>query len=188
MGADPSLGPARVRLAAEGSGSGTAALRGKGTLHMEPGRLPASPVLQRIQPFLATDLVGARYEASDTAFRVQDGRVEFDSFRFRAGRLSLDMQGWVALEGPLSLTVSARAPREAVRVPGVPADVLDTLTDPEGYVVVPLRVTGTQLEPVVRPDTGVLMAQAGRGAGSVAARKAGEGILGWLRRRKRPSQ
>lgn len=188
MGADPSLGPARVRLTAEGSGSGTAALRGKGTLHMDPGRLPASPVLQRIQPFLATDLVGARYESSDTPFRVQDGRVEFDSFRLRAGRLSLDMQGWVALEGPLSLTVNARAPREAVRVPGVPPDVLDTLADAEGYVVVPLRVTGTQVEPVVRPDTGALMAQAGRGAGSVAARKAGEGILGWLRRRKRPDQ
>jgi len=185
LGPDGSLGPARLRLTAEGSGSGTASLRGQGTLHMEPGRLPPSPLLQRVQGVLATELVGARYEPSDTPFRLYNGRVEFDSLRFRADRFSLDMRGWLALDGPLSLTASARAPRDQVRVAGVPAGVLDTLVDPEGYVVVPLVVTGTQRNPVVRPDVAALMAEAGRGAGAVAARKAGEGLLGWLRRRKR---
>jgi len=80
--------------------------------------------------------------------------------------------------------VKARAPRDAVRVPGVSADVLDTLTDGEGYVLVPLTVTGTQREPVVRPDVGALVAQAGRGVGAAAARKAGRGLLDWLRRRQ----
>jgi hypothetical protein len=185
LGADGTLGPARLRLTAEGSGSGTASLRGQGTLHMEPGRLPPAPLLQRVQGVLATPLVGARYEASDTPFRLYNGRVDFDAFRIRADRFSLDMRGWLALEGPLSLTASARAPRDQVRVAGVSAGVLDTLVDPEGYVVVPLVVTGTQRDPIVRPDVGALMAEAGRGAGAVAARKAGEGILGWLRGRKR---
>ena len=184
LGADGTLGPARLRLVAEGTGSGTASLRGQGTLHMEPGRLPASPLLERVQGVLAAPLVGARYQASDTPFRLFNGRVEFDSFRFRADRFSLDMRGWLALDGPLSLTASARAPRDQVRVAGVPPGVLDTLVDPEGYVVVPLVVTGTQRNPVVRPDVGALMASASRGAGGVAVRKAGEGILGWLRRRK----
>jgi len=182
---DKSLGPARLRLTAEGLGSGTAALRGQGTLHLDPGRLPPSPVLQKVQGLLTTTLVGARYEASDTPFRLRDGRVEFDSFRIRAERFSLDMQGWAALDGPLSLIVKARAPRDAVRVAGVSADALDTLTDAEGYVMVPLTVTGTQREPVVRPDVGALVAQAGRGVGAAAARKAGESFLEWLRRRQR---
>jgi uncharacterized protein involved in outer membrane biogenesis len=181
--ADGGLGPGRLRLTAEGTGSGTAALRGQGNLHLDKGRIPASPLLQRVQGFLATKLVGAPYEASDVPFRLQNGRVEFDSFKLRADRLSLDMRGWVALEGPLSLVVTARAPREAVRVPGVSPQVLDTLADREGYVLVPLTVTGTQRDPVVRPDVGALMAQAGRGTGAAAARKAGEGILDWLRRR-----
>ena len=182
---EKSLGPARLHLTAEGSGSGTAALRGQGPLHLDPGRLPASPVLQRVQGFLTTELVGARYEASDTPFRLQNGRVEFDSFRIRAERMSLDIQGWAALDGPLTLIVKARAPRDAVRVAGVSADVLDAVTDAEGYVLVPLTVTGTQREPVVRPDVGALVAQAGRGVGAAAARKAGEGLLEWLRRRQR---
>jgi hypothetical protein len=174
-----------VRLTAQGSGSGTAALRGQGTLHMEPGRLPPSALLQRVQAALTTDLVGMPYQASDTPFRLRDGRVEFDSFRFRADRFSLDMRGWVAFDGPLSLTASARSPRETVRVPGVAAGVLDTLVDTDGYVAIPLVVTGTQRDPIVRPDVGALMAEAGRGAGTAAARKAGEGFLGWLRGRKR---
>ena len=182
--ADGGLGPGRLRLTAEGTGSGTAALHGHGNLHLEKGRIPASPLLQRVQGFLATPLVGAPYEASDTPFRLQNGRVEFDSFKLRADRLSLDMQGWVALEGPLSLVVTARAPREAVRVPGVPPQVLDTLADAQGYVLVPMTVTGTQRDPVVRPDVAALMAEAGRGAGGAAARKAGEGLLEWLRRRQ----
>jgi hypothetical protein len=128
--------------------------------------------------------VGAPYEASDVPFRLQSGRVEFDTFKLRADRLSLDMRGWVALEGPLNLIVTARAPREAVRVPGVSAQVLDTLADGEGYVLLPLAVTGTQRDPVVRPDVAALIAQAARGAGATAARRAGEGILDWLRRRE----
>jgi hypothetical protein len=179
---DNSLGPARLRLTAEGSGSGTAALRGQGALHLDPGRVPASPVLQRVQGFLTADLVGARYDASDTSFRLQNGRVEFDSFRLVARPYSLDIRGWVALEGPLSLTVNARAPRDTVRLPGVPPGALDALTDAEGYVTVPLTVTGTQREPVVRPDMGALAAAAGRGVGAAAARKAGRGLLDWLRR------
>jgi hypothetical protein len=187
-GAGGSLGPGRLRLTGQGTGAGAAGLRGQGTLHMDAGRLPASPLLRRVQAFLTSELVGARYEASDTPFRVLNGRVDFDSFRLRTERYSLDMRGWVALDGPLSLTVDARAPREAVRLPGVAASALDALTDAEGHVTVPLTVTGTQREPVVRPDVGALMAAAGRGAGAAAARKAGQGILDWLQRRNAPRQ
>jgi uncharacterized protein involved in outer membrane biogenesis len=183
-----SLGPGRLRLTGEGTGSAAAAFRGQGMLHLDAGRVPASPMLQRVQAFLTEELVGARYEALDAPFRVRNGRVELDSFRLRAGRYALDMRGWVALEGPLALTVDARAPRETVRLPGVPPGALDALTDAEGYVTVPLTVTGTQREPVVRPDTGALTAAAGRGVGAAAARKAGEGILDWLRRRSEPRQ
>ena len=184
LGPDGSLGPARLKLTGQGTGAGPSALRGQGTLHMEPGRLPPSPLLQRVQAALTAPLVGTRYEASDTPFRIFNGRVDFDSFRFRAERYTLDMRGWIALDGPLSLQATARAPRAQVQVAGVPASVLDTLADAEGYVSVPLVVTGTQRDPVVRPDVGALMAATGRGAGGLAVRKAGGSILDWFRRRK----
>jgi hypothetical protein len=183
---EPSLGPARVTLRGEGSGAGAAGLRGQGVLTMESGRLPASPLMQRLQSAVGLEgLVGARYEASETAFRMRDGRVHFDAFALRAESLRLDLRGWMALDGPLALAGSVRAPRDRVRVAGVAADVLDTLTDAEGRIVVPVTVTGTQQDPVVRPDVGAMVAQAGRGAGATLAKKAGEGLKDLLRRRRR---
>jgi len=178
------FGPATLHLSAAGAGAGTSALRGRGVLKMQPGRLPASPLLERLQGALgARGLVGARYEGTETPFRLQDGRAVFDAFHLRADPLAVDMRGWIGLDGPLSLAVQVRAPRSMVRVAGVSSDVLDALADDEGRIVVPLTVTGTQANPVVRPDAGALLAQAGRGMGRTAVGKAAEGLKGLLRRR-----
>jgi hypothetical protein len=177
-GAD-GFGPATLQLSATGAGSGAAGLRGQGVFKMQPGRLPATPLLQRLEAALgARGLVGARYQATDTPFRMQNGRATFDAFELRADPLAVGMRGWIALDGPLDLAVQVRAPREVVRIAGVSADVLDTLADDQGRLVVPLRVTGTQENPVVRPDVGALMAQAGRGAARGALGKAAEGLKG----------
>jgi hypothetical protein len=164
------FGPATLQLAA--AAAGPAALRGQGVLKMQPGRLPSTPLLQRLESALgAKGLVGARYEASETPFRLQDGRAIFDAFRLRAETLAIDMRGWIALDGPLDLAVQVKAPRSLVRVPGVSASVLDALADEQGRLTVPLTVTGTQENPVVRPDAGALLAQAGRGAAREAITK-----------------
>jgi uncharacterized protein involved in outer membrane biogenesis len=178
------FGPATVHLSATGSGAGASALRGQGVLKMQAGRLPGSPLLQRLEAALGgRGLVGARYEASETPFRLADGRVSFDAFHIQAEPLAVDMRGWIALEGPLSLAVQVRAPRSMVRVAGVSSGVLDTLADADGRLAVPLTVTGTQENPVVRPDAGALVAQAGRGAARGALGRAAEGLKGLFRRR-----
>lgn len=175
------FGPATLELTA--SGAGVSALRGRGVLRMKPGRLPASPLMERLQDALGAAVVGVHYEASQAPFRLQDGRALFDAFHLRADPLELDMRGWIALEGPLNLAVRVRAPRSMVRVAGVSADVLDVLADEEGRIVVPLTVTGTRENPVVLPDAGALLAQAGRGAGRSALGRAAEGLKGLLRKR-----
>jgi hypothetical protein len=172
-GAQGSLGPATLQLTAAGSGAGAAGLRGQGVLKMQPGRLPATPLLRRLEAALgASGLVGARYEGSETPFQLRDGRALFDSFRLRADPLAVDMRGWIGLDGPLDLAVQVRAPRSMVKVAGVSAAVLDTLADDQGRLVIPVTVTGTQENPVVRPDVGALLAQAGRGAARGALGKA----------------
>lgn len=151
---------------------------------MQPGRLPGSPLLQRVQAAIGLGtLVGARYEAASTPFRLQDGRASFDSFALRADPLLMQMNGWISLDGPLSLAVRVTAPRAGLRVPGVPDGVLDTLADDQGRVVIPLTVTGTQASPVVRPDAGALLAQAGHGAGRSVLGKAAQGLKGLFRRK-----
>src|SRR6185436_16731632 len=82
--------------------------------------------------------------------------------RILSGQAGLDVSGAALLDGGLDLAVDARVQRKAVQIAAVSSSVIDALTDKDGYVAVPLRITGTRDAPVVRPDTGVLLARAGQ--------------------------
>jgi hypothetical protein len=81
-----------------------------------------------------------------------------------------------ALDGTLDLAVDARVQRKAIQMAAVSPAVLDALTDGQGYLAVPLRVTGTRDAPVVRPDVGALMARAGQDAKHTLLGKAADHI------------
>src|SRR6185436_15358328 len=66
------FGPAHLRLDAGGAGPEPTALQGKGTLKLEKGTLPATPLLTRLETALGrTRIVGAPYKASETPFRIE---------------------------------------------------------------------------------------------------------------------
>jgi hypothetical protein len=56
--------------------------------------------------------------------------------------------------------------------------VLDALTSDDGWVTVPLQITGTQAEPRVLPDADALLAQAQQSTGKLIQ----EGVKGFLQR------
>ena len=76
--------------------------------------------------------------------------------------------------------------REGIQIDGVGEDVLDVLADDEGWVMIPLSVTGTKDQPRVRPDSKALVAQAGQGMKRMAKEKATDAITGFLRKKKKP--
>jgi hypothetical protein len=179
------FGPALLDLTGEGVGPESAGLNGQGRLKLEAGSFPSAPLLKAIEAVLGrTRLVGARYRASETPFRIERGRVLFEGFRLDADQVGLEAGGAIDLAGPLNLTVAVRTPREGLAVGGVSSDVLDALTDDAGFVRLPLRVTGTQERPRVTPDLGALAAQARQGGLKVLGRKAGEKLKGWFSRDK----
>ena len=172
-------GPGSLELDAQGVGSEPEGLSGHGTLRLQAGRLPGTPLLMRLQEALGrVRVVGAPYRATQTPFSLEGGRVRFERLIVQAESLEVETGGWLSLRGPLELRLAARAPRDQIRIQGVPPDVLDVLTDDGGRVVVPLLVTGTRDDPRVRPDTGALLAQAERGGAKVLARKALQGLGG----------
>lgn len=173
------FGPALLDLTADGVGTESTGLNGRGLLKLEAGSLPASPVLKAIETVLGhTRLVGARYRATQSPFRLERGRVMFEGFRLDSDQVGLTAGGSISLAGPLDLAVAVRTPRQGLAVGGVSSDVLDALTDEAGFVRVPLRVTGTQERPRVAPDLGALAAQAREGGARVLTRKAGEKLKG----------
>lgn len=173
------FGPGHLVLDARGAGPEPEALTGTGTLELEAGTLPGTPLLTAMEAALGrTRLVGAAYKATSSPYRIRDGRVSFERLRFETETAGLDVGGWTAVDGRMDMTVAVRAPRAQVRIAEVPTDVIDALVDEEGWVSIPLRVTGTRAAPRVVPDVAALTAQAGRGGARVIKKKAVDKLKG----------
>jgi hypothetical protein len=95
--------------------------------------------------------------------------------------VGLEASGWSSLEGPLELSVAVRTPRPEVHIANLPPAVLDALVDQEGWVRIPLKVTGTRSDPRVTPDMAALLADARREGGKALASKAGDKLRDLLR-------
>ena len=169
------FGPAHLTLEAVGVGPDATSLSGRGRLRLEGGTLPEAPLLAAVERALGrTGFSGARYKASETPFRIERGRVIVDRFRLDGDAMGLEASGWSSLDGALEMSLAVRTPRPEVRIANVPPAVLDALVDQEGWVRIPLKVTGTRAAPHVSPDTAALLADARHEGGKALASKAAE--------------
>lgn len=158
------LGPGELNLRAWGRGSDPVDLEGEGTLGLAPGTVPEHPVLARAERTLGlSGLAGSPYSASETTFQIAGGRVDIQDFSLSTPQMGLSLDGWADLDGPLAFDLGMRVARQGVVLERVPTQVLDALADGEGWILIPLKVTGTREEPTVVPDTEALLSRAGRG-------------------------
>jgi hypothetical protein len=162
-GKDGGFSPGRLEFEAEGFGTDSKGIRGKGVLRLEEGKLPATPVLAGLEKALGrgTSLVGSPYKATDAPFRIEKNQFILERFQLETPQAAIDLKGTAHLDGPLSLNLILKTPREGLVIKEVPNEVLDALTDDEGWVAIPFRITGTRDEPKVLPDAKALLA--GRG-------------------------
>ena len=170
----------RFELDAEGYGTDSKGIKGKGVLHLAEGRLPSSPALAGVEKALGrgTSLVGASYLATEAPFHVENNRLTLEGFQLETPQAALDLKGTVDLDGPLALSLVLRTPREGLVIHEVPAEVLDALADDEGWIAVPLQITGTREEPRVTPDAKALLAQAKKSTGKLIQ----EGVKSFFQR------
>jgi hypothetical protein len=176
------FGPAHLTLNAGGAGPDPTGLSGNGRLRLEAGTLPQAPLLAAVERALGRGGVsGARYQASETPFRIEHGRVLVDRFRLDGEAVGLEASGWSSLEGALEMSLAVRTPRSEVRIANLPPAVLDALTDAEGWVRIPLKVTGTRAAPRVAPDVAALLADARHEGGKTLGSKAAEKLKDLLR-------
>lgn len=180
------FGAGSLRVEVRGSGTTPDGVQGAGNFRLEAGALGATPLLKALDRALGrATLVGARYQRTGTPFRIEHGRVAFDRLLFQTDRVALQVGGWASLKGPLELSVSVRAPLRDLAVGGMGAGALALLTDPDGNVVVPFKVIGTQAAPKVLPDVGALAAQTRQGAARALLDKAGRGLGGLIPHKRR---
>ncbi|HXB57411.1 MAG TPA: hypothetical protein VN461_21800 [Vicinamibacteria bacterium] len=167
------FGPGSLDMKGEGEGVESTGLKGTGVFKLAAGRLPATPLLAGIEKALGrTSLAGSPYKATQTTFRAENDRISFDRFPIESEKLALDCEGWSSMEGAIGMSLIVRTPRQGLRIAGVPDEVFDGLTDEKGWVAIPLKVTGTELQPRVLPDTEALMGEARKGAKKALEKKA----------------
>lgn len=164
-GGDGGFGPSRLTFQAQGRGGGIEAMQADGTLAVEGGTLPVHPLLAAIDALVeGAGLVGAEYQPLDVEFEVRDGRIELRPFRLVAGGTSLDVRGTAVPDGPWDLWLALAVPRRGIQVQEIPRELLDVLTDDDGRLHLPLRVSGDAERVRVVPDPDALAEATRRGA------------------------
>jgi len=116
---------------------------------------------------------------------VESERVVLAPLLLRSRDVAVDVAGAIGLDPAqtLDLRMGLLAPRAGIRIEGVGDAVLDALTDEEGRVRIPIRVTGPSQTPRVRPDAAALLASARRSGARALGEKASDGVKRLFRRR-----
>ena len=149
---DRYLGAGVLALQAAGSGPDTKGLEGGGTVSLEPGKIPAPAVVQQLERLLGREiLTGRPYAGTKIRFSMADNVITVEPFDLVSEEVELGIDGLIGLDGPLDLTMRVRAPRDQIDLGEEAETVLDALTNDEGWVEVPFRVTGTFELPSVVP-------------------------------------
>jgi uncharacterized protein involved in outer membrane biogenesis len=186
VGATEGFGPATLELQARGAGPETKDLKGNGQVRLAEGRFPDAKVFSQIDAALGKKaVVGSPYKATQATFRMENNRVFLAPFHFESGDARLDLEGTMSLEGPVDFDLSVATPREGLKVEGTGSTTLDLLADDEGWVPVPLDVTGTMQDPKIRPDVKALASQAGHGAKREVTEKATDALRDLLKKKKK---
>ena len=82
---------------------------------------------------------------------IADNAITVEPFDLVSEEVELGIDGRIGLDGALDLTMRVRAPRDWIDLAEETEVVLDPLTNDEGWVEVPFRVTGTFEAPHVVP-------------------------------------
>jgi hypothetical protein len=160
-------------------------MKANGTVKLGNGAFPDAELFRGIDEALGKSvLVGAAYKATDARFRLENNVVHLDPFQFETERAMLGLEGRVTLDGPLDLNLHLATSREGIQIDGVGGNVLDVLSDDQGWIPVPIHVSGTTADPKVRPDGKALASQAGHGAKREAKERATDAVRGVLRKKK----
>ena len=148
------FGPASLSLQGSGAGPDLKDFVAEGTLRLESGKIPSSPWLAIVEKLLGTAFInGAAYQGTDIGLGVAEGRLDIAPFELVSESFKLGSAGWIDMQGPISLRLEVFAPRDLMSIGGVTGDVLDALTDENGWLTVSFDIGGTLAEPDVDLDT-----------------------------------
>lgn len=131
-----------------------------GTFSMTKSRLKGHPLQERLATLLKADeLRNVALDESTTRFSVSNSIMTIENLGLTSGNIGAEMSGTRHLindkiDYQLKVFLPARFRDRIASV--ISSQAVDALTQDNGTIMLPLRVTGTQSDPQVRPDQEVI--------------------------------
>jgi hypothetical protein len=117
LGEGEGLGAGHLELGVEGFGGSSKNIRGEGVLRLEPGKLPAHPILMGIEKALGAEgFVGSPYGETEVHFQIRDDQLILEQFHLETDQAASEVSGVILHDGSFDLSLVVRRPREGSNV------------------------------------------------------------------------
>jgi AsmA protein len=132
----------------------------KGLLQLQRGQISGSPLLEQLAVFLGVpDLKILSFEALQSQYDLRNGLASL-SGQLDSSKAKLKPQGTVGVDGALDLKLDARLSPDLMQRIGVKTGLKNTLSDKDGWGVLPLVIKGSVTSPKIAFDAEALQRQA----------------------------
>ena len=153
----------QVKLNFNGSGIDPARaldqLKSQGSFVLSKGKLMGSPLLTQFAKFLNNpELKVLSFQSLTGEYDLKQGLAQIKA-ALDSSKVRIDSSGTVDLDGQLDLQFATKLAPEVVKGSSVGGPVSSALTDPTGWVVLPLKISGTYSDPKFRLSSSGLRTQ-----------------------------
>lgn len=178
FGVGEGFGPLALEVAGAGEGPGLPGAVAEMSVDLAAGRLPALPVLARLDAAFGTELAGAAYEAARLEISLAEGELVFEPGEIVTEQARLGLSGTITLDGEWLLGLEVAVRGGELGVPALSDPVLEALSDRNGWVRLPIRVSGRPGRLHLTPDGAALQRLLARRGATTATAAAVRSELG----------
>lgn len=146
-------------------------LQVKGLMNLQKGEISGSPLLEQIAIFLGIpDLKILSFDNFESRYDLRDGLANL-SGQLDSSKAKFKPEGTVGVDGALDMKLGARIAPELMQKLGVKTGLKQSVSDQDGWGILPLVVRGNLSEPKISFDVDALQQQATSKAKEEAKKK-----------------
>lgn len=136
------------------------ALQIKGAMQLNKGKITGSPLLEQLSVFLSIpELKILSFETLESNYDLRDGMANL-SGQLNSSKAKLKPEGTIGVDGSLNMKLDARLAPDLMRSLGAKTGLQQTLSDKDGWGILPLTIKGSITSPKIGFDAKALQAQA----------------------------
>lgn len=135
-------------------------LQVKGAIQLYRGTISGSPLLEQLALFLGVpDLKLLSFEALESRYDLRNGVASL-SGKLDSSKIKMKPKGTIAVDGAMDVKLDMRIAPELMQKIGVKTGLKQSISDQQGWGILPLSIEGTLNRPKIAFDSEALQKQA----------------------------